>query len=414
MIIGEKMTKKKHIITTSVIAGITILLIFILLLFKIVSPQKNNNDISAGVTTSSTEISLSDENESSLDVSEITTTPSVTFTEDSSDITTINENKTTMSTASETTTAKNTATTEKKTAKPTDDETTENPTAYIDADISSWINPSGNTIKTRFQTPSGYTRIDYPEGSYSSYIQNLPLKSHKALLMCYDEAGKNIIVKENQSWVAAIIDKEIAGSRSWLQCADFVMRNIADYLYLNERYEDIVFRLNSGFEVPFFKYIKGYRLSVKGNNVSLVYNIANDASASQKVYNNYMVYAVYQYANTASLKAQSARLSIDNIFPGSYFIMDYSESEGRPLGHAIMVADVAIDSNGKKAYLLAQGGTPSEEMHIFLNPLHPDNPWYYEDETYIGKINNKSYTLFDIPFRAFKQSNLYYLPCLLS
>lgn len=46
-----------------------------------------------------------------------------------------------------------------------------------------------------------------------------------------------------------------------------------------------------------------------------------------------------------------------------------------------MVVDVAVNRNGKKAFLIAEGNTPARDIHImrnFKNHLH--SPWFMLNE----------------------------------
>lgn len=248
----------------------------------------------------------------------------------------------------------------------------EDPTKYANADISAWINETGGTVVTRFKVPKGYTRVQYEAGSYAEYVRNLPLKAYGTKM--YEYNGKLV---ENQSWCASVIKTEFH-SRGWLQCADCVMQLVGDYLYGKGRYNDIVFQLSGGSKLKFGTWAGG------------------DYSRSK--YLSFMS-SVYCSANTYSLMSQSesVKMNIKDIFPGAYFIM--KKDSKHLYGHAVYVIDVAKNAKGDVAFLLAQGSTPSQDMHIFLNPLHPDDPWYYSNE--IGSS-------FAIPFWTFSTSNLYY------
>ena len=49
-------------------------------------------------------------------------------------------------------------------------------------------------------------------------------------------------------------------------------------------------------------------------------------------------------------------------------------------GHALIVIDEAINSNGEKIFLLAQGYTPAQSIHILSNPFDKSiSPWYKLD-----------------------------------
>jgi hypothetical protein len=42
----------------------------------------------------------------------------------------------------------------------------------------------------------------------------------------------------------------------------------------------------------------------------------------------------------------------------------------------VLVVDVAEDSKGRRAVLLAQSYMPAQDIHVLRNPSTPDNPWY--------------------------------------
>jgi hypothetical protein len=46
-----------------------------------------------------------------------------------------------------------------------------------------------------------------------------------------------------------------------------------------------------------------------------------------------------------------------------------------------MVVDVAVNSSGKKAFLLAEGNTPARNIHVMRNFENPfRSPWFMLDE----------------------------------
>ena len=57
--------------------------------------------------------------------------------------------------------------------------------------------------------------------------------------------------------------------------------------------------------------------------------------------------------------------------PGDVFI------KGGSPGHAVIVVDMAVNSSGKKIFLLAQSYMPAQDIHILNNPMSPEfSPWY--------------------------------------
>jgi hypothetical protein len=75
---------------------------------------------------------------------------------------------------------------------------------------------------------------------------------------------------------------------------------------------------------------------------------------------------------TASLEKQLHRVSnFSAIQPGDVLI------KGGSPGHAEMVMDIAVNSNGKTIYLLAQSYMPAQNIHILKDPMDGDlSPWY--------------------------------------
>jgi len=57
-------------------------------------------------------------------------------------------------------------------------------------------------------------------------------------------------------------------------------------------------------------------------------------------------------------------------------IGDIFVKAGSP-GHAMIVADIAINSKGEKIFMLAQGLMPAQDIHIVKNPMDGKmSPWY--------------------------------------
>ena len=59
---------------------------------------------------------------------------------------------------------------------------------------------------------------------------------------------------------------------------------------------------------------------------------------------------------------------------------------------------IATLDDGKKAFLLAQGYMPAQEFHIVKNPLHENDPWYYEEEVQYP-FRTQAYTFPEGSFR---------------
>lgn len=226
----------------------------------------------------------------------------------------------------------------------------------------SYINQEGNTIKERYISLEGFSRIEVEEGSFGEFLRNQKLKPYGEKALYYDGREKN-----KKGVYDGVIDVDI-GDRDLHQCADAVMLLRAEYLYSQGRYEDITFNFVSGFKAKYKKWMEGYRIKVDSNNVS--YYKEKEPSNTYEDFRKYME-VVMAYASTLSLEKELESISVEDMEIGDVFIIG-----GSP-GHAIIVVDMAIDNNGEKAFILAQSYMPAQETQILINPMDPDiSPWY--------------------------------------
>ncbi|MGH8016518.1 MAG: DUF4846 domain-containing protein, partial [Candidatus Zixiibacteriota bacterium] len=81
----------------------------------------------------------------------------------------------------------------------------------------------------------------------------------------------------------------------------------------------------------------------------------------------------FMYAGTHSLSKEMKRVNyVDSAGIGDAFILG-----GFP-GHAAMIADMCVDkSTGRRLFLLIQGFTPAQDIHIIKNEARSDGlPWF--------------------------------------
>jgi hypothetical protein len=234
--------------------------------------------------------------------------------------------------------------------KPTDD------TTSISA--FSFINEEGMLIKTRFNVPEGYKRIESAPNTWESFLQNLPLKAHGAQVKLYDGT-----LKSNTSAYLAVVDLPI-GNRNLHQCADAIMRLRADYFNAQEKYSEIEF------------------LFVSGNRS----NYKTWLGTRQPNAKNYWAYLenVFNGASTLSLDKQLIHKEIDQLQIGDVFI------KGGSPGHAVIVVDKCTNAKGEVKFMLAQSFMPAQEIQILVNPASSESPWY--DLNFGEYLNSAEYT----------------------
>lgn len=227
------------------------------------------------------------------------------------------------------------------------------------------IHSSGPTLEERFSVPQGYGRVEKPLGSFQAYLRQYPLKPDKSPVLLYD--GREKAAQDIHAAVFAM--PMVEGDLQ--QCADSVIRMYGEYFWLMEDYESISFHLTNGFLMDYTSWMSGKRLSVNGNQVSWVKKASYDNS--RESFTKYLR-QVMVYAGTLSLDKESSPVEEGRILAGDLFI------RGGSPGHCVMVVDTAEDSQGNQCFLLAQGYMPAQEFHVLKNPLHEEDPWYYESE----------------------------------
>ena len=190
------------------------------------------------------------------------------------------------------------------------------------------------------KTPPGFTRISAPDSSFAGWLRTIPLKKDKTV---YLYNGKK---KRSQVAQFAVIDIP-TGDKDLQQCADVVMRLRAEYLFKFRKYS----------EIAFMDYANKWYTWSGGQN--------------RAAFDNYLN-LVFGCCGSASLEKQLKRVDdFNNIKPGDVLI------QGGFPGHAVIVADMAVNEKGKKIFMLVQGYQPAQDMHVLMNLNDPHlNPWY--------------------------------------
>lgn len=239
-----------------------------------------------------------------------------------------------------------------------------------------FINPDGTSVSDRFIIPAGYTRVACEPGSFGEFLQNLPLKPDGTKVRYYDGSEKP------DTAYLAVIDYTL-GDRDLQQCADSVIRLRAEYLYAAGKTDEITFHFVSGFEAVFSKWSQGYGISISGNDVSWVNKPDNDGS-----YESFQRYldVVYAYASTLSLEKELTAKDIADIAVGDVFIIG-----GSP-GHCEIVVDMAVNAEGEKAFILAQGYMPAQDIQILRGEEY-ESPWNFTEDLQILRTPEYTFEL---------------------
>jgi len=198
----------------------------------------------------------------------------------------------------------------------------------------------------------------YDKNSWPYFLQHLP-EVNKPIL---DYKGNPI---EFQQKHTAILTFDV-GNRDLQQCADALMRLRAEYLFSQNRYNEIGFHFVSGQYYTWMQYCKGVRSKSAGNKV--VFIKENPCRQTHETLRKYLD-IVYNYASTISLAKE---LKPTNNFEIGTVIIH----PGSP-GHCFIISDEAINSSGEKVFKLVEGYTPAQSIYVLRNPEAIGNsPWY--------------------------------------
>ncbi|MEG0926301.1 DUF4846 domain-containing protein [Chryseobacterium sp.] len=225
------------------------------------------------------------------------------------------------------------------------------------------INKDKNTIRERFSPPKGYEWVDEKSDSFGYFIENFKLKPYGSQILKYD--GSPIATQHLHE---AIFDID-TGNKDLQQCADAVIRLRAEYLYKMKRFDEIKFHFTSGDLLSWNDYKNGTRAIVNGNSVSF-----RKMSAFDDSYHGFRNYLdlIFNYAGTISLNKETKPvIQNSDLKTGDILI-----TPGSP-GHIVFIAGVSKNKDGKKIFLLGEGFTPAQSIHLLSNPFNKNiSPWY--------------------------------------
>lgn len=226
-----------------------------------------------------------------------------------------------------------------------------------------YINKQGITIKDRVILPEGYQRVAYPEHSFQEYLRNYTLKPYGTKVINYD--GNPYVY---QSGHFGVLELPVP-SNGLQQCADALIRLRAEYLWNQNRQDEIGFNFTSGHYCSWKKYAQGFRPKVNGSKVSF-HQVAETDYSKDNFYN--YLNLIYMYAGTISLYHELPKItSIEKLQIGDMLIY-----AGSP-GHVIVIVDEIINMKGEKRFIMAQGNTPAQSVHLLKNVMDVSmSPWY--------------------------------------
>jgi hypothetical protein len=221
---------------------------------------------------------------------------------------------------------------------------------------------SDDRLDARFAAPPGFTRVAVDAGSFADFLRTLPLTPRGTAVLDY--RGDRLYGEEHPN-IAAVVDIDV-GDRDLQQCADAVIRMHAEWHY-GRGDRSLAYHSFSGTALSYVKYVAGERGFADGPSLSLR-TVARPVTDDHRALRSFLD-EVFNYANTASLAREGVAVPFAELRGGDFFVMP-----GSPVGHAVLVLDVARDATGRIALLLGQSYMPAQSFHV-VRP-RPSSTWF--------------------------------------
>jgi hypothetical protein len=196
------------------------------------------------------------------------------------------------------------------------------------------VDAQDSTIRQKIPVPAGYARIEYPAGSYSGWIQSLPVKGDKTIAM---HDGNTVGTLANLSYfhynVFAVVKMPLLFTADLEQCADFAMRFWAEYHRQTNRLDRL------------------YLFNYSGQRQMFAASGLTFAKFARRAFAN---------SNSFSLKKGCAAVEDSALAPGDMFVQNRSGG----IGHVSVIMDACASDKGEKLFLVGYSFMPAQEFHI--------------------------------------------------
>jgi len=211
--------------------------------------------------------------------------------------------------------------------------------------------------------PLGYKRVVEEKNSFGDWLRTINLKQDPRIYLF------NGRLKDDQSTHFAVLDMPV-GNKDLQQCADAIMRLRAEYFFNCDNIDSICFKATDGTDLSFLKWMKGERYRLTGTRLTC-YNSGSSRGNKRQQLEQFLE-VVFSYCGTISLDRETSPVNdLNNLKTGDIFI-----KAGSP-GHAMVIVDVAVNNEGEKIFMLAQGFMPAQSIHIVKNLGDKTmSPWY--------------------------------------
>ncbi|MEO6098445.1 MAG: DUF4846 domain-containing protein [Fibrobacteria bacterium] len=187
--------------------------------------------------------------------------------------------------------------------------------------------PDTLTVARSIPIPEGYQRKQYAEGTFSRFVQTLPVKKDLRITAYNGDLIKGFNV-------LAVLDLPLLFKQDLEQCADFAMRLWAEYHLRSNTLKSL------------------YLFDYNGKKKSF--------SAGGKSYSSFLK-SSFSNSNSYSLKRGSQPVASEaDLVPGDMLI----QNEDGGIGHVSVILDIGEAPGKPRLYLVGFSYMPAQEFHI--------------------------------------------------
>lgn len=212
----------------------------------------------------------------------------------------------------------------------------------------------------RIQIPDGFARMEVEAGSFADWLRHLP--AMPADVPVIDGRGKQVRSAADSA-IAAVIDLH-PSNRNLLNAANMAVRLRAEYLWSAGRMGESRFTFTSGEPFDWTRFTLGERPTARGRSVT--WKKEAEPGADRGTFAAF-VETLMRFSSSINLERDTVPAEGD-VRPGDVFVI-----VGRP-GHAVVILDVAVASDGRRVGLLGEGLTPPQSFHVLRGK--DGSPWF--------------------------------------
>ncbi len=176
--------------------------------------------------------------------------------------------------------------------------------------------------------PQSYSIVKYAPGTYSNWIQYLPLKPNKIITSYKGETVNNDIYN-----IFAVVNMPLLYIQDLEQSADYCLRFWSEYHQQMNKLDEL------------------YLLDYNGNKKLF--------KQSNRAFNVFLRSAMLN-TNSYCIKNGCDSISESDLKPGDMIV----QNEGSGIGHVSVIMNICKSEKSEYLYLIGFGNRPAQEFHI--------------------------------------------------